>query len=301
MTGLHMPSGWGASGFLIAIPALDEARRLPGAFVALAGDGVVRDIIVIANGCTDATAAIARAGHPDLRVAVLETGRLQGGVGAARRLGIEAAMTAAPRAAILATSDADCQIGPGWGALTLDALARADVVCGRVVPAAAEFARLPALVRRHGRLEDLASDLRAERDGLTDPKPHDPLPRHEQTPGASLAFRTEVYRAVGGFEPIPCNEDRRIVARIAAAGGRIARPHALTVAASCRLTGRAAGGMADTIAARAADRPLLRREIAALTDEIAQLRREIASLRFAPAPAVIARRSDDALRAPALP
>ena len=47
----------------------------------------------------------------------------------------------------LATTDADCRVGPNWGPLTLAALSRADVACGRIVPDPLEFARLPALVR----------------------------------------------------------------------------------------------------------------------------------------------------------
>ena len=279
---LHLPDDWGASGFVVAIPARDEAARLPTALQALAADETVRDVIVIANGCTDGTARFARTGHPGLRVAVLETGALPGGVGEARRLGMQAALDAAPQATILATTDADCRVGPNWGAITIDTLWRADAVCGRIVAEPAEFARLPPLVRRHGAMEEIEALLAAELEGLRHPLPHDPLPRHGQTPGASLAFRTSAYLAAGGFEAIRCHEDRRIVARIEAAGGRVARPRDLFITASCRLTGRAPGGMADTIAARALDRPWLRAEILRLSAEIVRLRSEIATFGLRP-------------------
>lgn len=270
---LHIPSGWGRDGFIVAIPARNEATHLPRALAGLARDEVIRDVIVIANGCTDATARLAAsAAHPGLRVAVLETGALAGGVGEARRLGMQAALDAAPRAAILATTDADCVVGPDWGAATLRALDRADVACGRVLPDPVELGLLPLTVRRHGILEDRVSELTAELDGLRAPAAHDPMPRHGQTPGASLAFRTEVYRAAGGFDAVPCHEDRRIVARIEASGGRVARPWGLTVIASCRLAGRAPGGMAETIAARTADQPTLRSEIDRFRRQISQLR-----------------------------
>ncbi len=281
---LHAPPGWGADRFVVAIPARDEEARLPTALRSLAADGGARDVLVIANGCTDGTVGLARAGHPGLRVAVLETGVLPGGVGEARRLGMAAALELAPGTSILATTDADCRVGPGWGALTRSVLRHADVVCGRILPEPEEFARLPALVRAHGALEDRAALLEAELDGLRHPLPHDPSPRHGQTPGASLAFRTRAYLAAGGFEAIRCHEDRRIVARIAAAGGRVARPYALHIVASCRLLGRAPGGMADTIAARAADTPHLHAEIARLRPAIAALEGEIAALRAAVAP-----------------
>ncbi|PRY93789.1 glycosyl transferase family 2 [Hasllibacter halocynthiae] len=274
---LHLPPGWGRSGFVVVIPARNEARRLPRALAALARDGVAGDVLVAANGCEDATAAIARA-YPGLPVAVLEGDPAPGGVGEVRRAAMAAAMKAAPAAGILATTDADCVVAPGWGAATVRALRLAEVACGRVVPDPGEFAALPATVRRHGALEDEVAALAAELERLEDPVPHDPLPRHGQTPGASLAFRRGAYLRAGGFEAIPCHEDRRIVGRIEAAGGRVARPWDLAVVASCRLTGRAPGGMADTIAARTAD-PLLVGEIARLGDERARLRAAIAAHR----------------------
>ncbi|WP_322890649.1 MULTISPECIES: glycosyltransferase [unclassified Yoonia] len=275
---LHIPAGWGKTGFIVAIPARNEAARLPAALSALAEETPGLDVIVIANNCTDATATIARqVGGPS--VAVLETGCLNGGVGEARRIGMHAALDAAPGAEILATTDADCVVKSGWSRVVRQALKTADVVCGRVVPDPEEFALLPAVVRRHGQLEDEVSALQAELDGLRSPGLHDPLPRHGQTPGASLAFRKETYLHAGGFEAIPCHEDRRIVELIEATGGRVARPWSLAVTASCRLEGRAPGGMADTISARMADPDCLNREIAQLHRKAKHLRNAIAACR----------------------
>ncbi len=272
---LHIPPGWGRTGFIVAIPARNEAARLPVALSSLAQESPRLDVIVISNDCTDATATIARQ-FGALGVAVLETGCLNGGVGEARRLGMHAALEAAPDAEILATTDADCVVMSGWSRIVRHSLKTADVVCGRVVPDPAEFNLLPPVVRRHGNLEDEVSALQAELDGLTSPSLHNPLPRHGQTPGASLAFRTDAYLRAGGFEAISCHEDRRIVARLEATGGRVARPWSLVVTASCRLEGRAPGGMADTILARMADPHRLNREIAQLRRKAALLRKAIA-------------------------
>ena len=156
-----LPSRWGRSGFVVAIPARDEAQRLPGALRALAADGV-RDVLVVANGCSDETAALARAGALGLRMAVIETGALAGGVGEARHIGLAAALETARPRAILATTDADCVVRPGWRAALTEALDRgAGLACGRVVPDDAELNALAPAVRRHGRLEDLMGDLRA--------------------------------------------------------------------------------------------------------------------------------------------
>jgi cellulose synthase/poly-beta-1,6-N-acetylglucosamine synthase-like glycosyltransferase len=272
---LHFPPGWGATGMIVAIPARNEAARLPLALAALAREAPRQDAIVIANGCSDATATIARQ-FTGISVAVLETKSLDGGVGEARRRGLRAALEAAPHAAILATTDADCVVMGGWARIVQRTMETADVVCGRVVPDPGEFALLPDIVRRHGNLEDEVSALQAELEGMRAPNPHDPLPRHGQTPGASLAFRADAYRRAGGFEAISCHEDRRIVARIEASGGRVARPWALVVAASCRLEGRAPGGMADTISKRMVDQTHLRSEIVHLRRQAIHLRRAIA-------------------------
>ncbi len=267
---VSVPPGWGRTGFTVVIPARDEEGRLPRALAALAAQGPL-DAIVVANGCTDATARVARGDRPGLAVATIETGALTGGVGAARRLGMALALDRAP-GSILATTDADCRVCGGWIGANRAALSRADAACGRVEPDPVDFMALPPLVRAHGRLEACLADLVAQQGRIMDPVPHDPWPSHTQTPGASLAFTAAAYLASGGFEPVPCHEDRRLIARMEERGLRVARPANARVVASCRTAGRAPGGMADTIASRVADTPRLVREMAAMRSEIARLR-----------------------------
>ena len=269
-----VPPGWGRTGFVVVIPARNEVERLPRALAALAAEGEI-DVVVVANGCEDGTARIARAGWRSLCVATLETGPLDRGVGAARRLGVALALNHA-RDPVLATTDADCTVLPGWLAATRLALTRADAVCGYVEPEPSEFADLSPVVREHGNLEDLRDGLQARLAALLSPSAHNPWPCHGQTPGASLAFTTRAYRMAGGFDAIPCHEDRRLIARMTAMGLLVARPAAVRVAASCRLEGRAPGGMAATIAARQDDEPRLHREIAEMMREVAALRHDIA-------------------------
>lgn len=209
--------------------------RLPAALRSLAQHGVAA--LVVANECLDATAAAARAAG----AAVLELPVLPGGVGAARRAGMSAVRRIAPGATALLTTDA---------------------VFGRIVPEPDEFAHLPAPVRRHGNLEDLRDALMAEIGGRAAPQPWDPLPRHGQSPGALIAFRPDIYDAIGGFEPLPCREDRLIERRLVECGFRVARPWDAVVFAWCRLRGRAPDGMADTIADRT------RADLARATDRL---------------------------------
>lgn len=268
MTQVDLPDGWGASGFAVVIPARDEADQLAASLASFEADPAVVDVLIVANGCRDATAGLARAWPGRLRVGVAETGALPGGVGEVRRLGMAIALSRLPANGVLATTDADCTLGPAWGARTRAALAHADAVCGRIGPAEG-FAALPPLIRRHGLLEDGVRDLRAvQRAGLVW-RPGQPLPVHGCSAGASLAFTARCYRAAGGFDPVPCHEDRDLIARIERLGFRVARPHALTIHASCRLVGRAPGGMASTIAARTHAAAPLEAEIDALAGELA--------------------------------
>ena len=241
---------------LAVIPARDEAARLPAALSALATQGVA--VIVVANGCADATAAVGRA----LGATVIETPALAGGVGAARRLGMARALGQAPDWVL--TTDADCVLAPGCVDALARALGRADAAFGRVVPDPVEFAALPRTTRIHGALEDRHAALVALIAGHSAAQDWNPPPCHGQSPGALIALRPDAYRAAGGFAPVRRNEDRMMAAALAAAGLRVARPWHAVVQASCRLTGRAPGGMADTIAAR------VRADLAAETARLAQ-------------------------------
>jgi hypothetical protein len=74
---------------------------------------------------------------------------------------------------------------------------------------------------------------------------------HGCAAGASLAVTTASYRAVGGFADLATGEDRDIVRRLKAAGHPVRHAGDVRVAASCRLDGRAGGGMAEALRARA--------------------------------------------------
>lgn len=110
----------------VVIPARDAAGTLGAALDGLAAQrGADFEVFVVDDGSTDGTAALAEA-HPS-GPTVLR--RAAHGAGAARNAG-----AAVARAPVLAFTDADCVPEPGWLAAGLAALARADLVQGRVVP-----------------------------------------------------------------------------------------------------------------------------------------------------------------------
>ncbi|MGE0314729.1 MAG: glycosyltransferase family 2 protein [Lautropia sp.] len=243
----------------IVVPARNEALRVADCLKALAAQrGFDRDrmlVVVVANGCEDATFEIAvrTSVSLDLPCRVLEVSfGANHGVGLARRIGVDAARRALPRDGIVATTDADGRVAPDWLAATARHLQVADAVCGRVEPDARECATLPEPVRAQALLEATWRRLARRLEDLIDPVPGAaPARAHAHAGGASLAFRLPAYLEIGGFRAMRCDEDRDIVTRLKRAGLRVAHADDVLVHASCRLAGRAPGGMADTLARRA--------------------------------------------------
>ena len=80
---------------------------------------------------------------------------------------------------------------------------------------------------------------------------------HSGTAGASLGVRISAYNAIGGFSDRATGEDRDLVRRLKEAGYGVRHAGDVTVGASCRLVGRASGGMAAALRARVDHRDYL--------------------------------------------
>ena len=238
----------------VTIPARNEAERilacLDAARHALRGRG---GIVIAVNGSQDRTLADARewferTGARGLLLDLPVTPA--GGVGEVRHLAVRAcAGRLAPGAAVM-TTDADSTVFPDWVDANLDELRGADLVCGTVIADPGEFARLPPAIARLGAVEGeyVALTLAVRR--LIDPVPHDPDPSHMNAAGASLAFHMPLYRDVGGFPALAGSEDRVFAAAAEASGWRVRHSARARVSTSCRLEGRAPGGMAEALAGR---------------------------------------------------
>ena len=240
---IDIPAGWGRTGCLVVIPARNEADRIFGCLEALNGQGA--DVLIVANNCTDTTAGLAR----ECGVAVIDCTIADGGVGAARRLGMAEGTRRMADLRWLMTSDADCLVAPDWiDANRTHLIAGAAAVCGLVLPIEGEHAVLPPALLRRAALEDRFLDLKCQLEmHLTGHA------GHEQTPGASLAFTPTAYTASNGFVPMPTHEDRAIIVRIKSMGLPVVHARDVTVRASCRLEGRAPGGMAAALRERSLD------------------------------------------------
>lgn len=235
----------------IAVPAYDEADRIGRCLDSLAAQNDPGPIIaiVVANNCSDATAAIARAPRA-IRVDVIEHSfaEHERGAGAARRM----AMTqAAQHGAIVLTTDADCVADRDWVRAHRAAFARgADAVAGQVSADWSELRLHPEAALRIGELEWTYLGLIAEAEPLFDPVAHDPAPRHAQRCGANLGITRLMLERVGGVPALATGEDRALLAAVEQVDGRIRHDRAPHVTASARLVGRAGGGMADALRER---------------------------------------------------
>ena len=211
----------------VIIPAKDEAAALPAALAALAAQATEHghllppdsfEVIVLANNCQDATAAVVRhqaQRFPGLALHVAEL-CLAGDtahVGRARRLLMDEACArlelVGQSAGIIASTDADTQVAPDWLAtIQAEIAAGADAVGGRILTSSEEGG--PAALQRIQAHDAAFRLLCARLEDITDPTPLDRWPRHHQHFGASLALTARAYRRVGGLPEVRFLEDEAL-------------------------------------------------------------------------------------------
>lgn len=243
----------------VAVPARDEAATIIACLTALdiaaerSGEAVT--IVVSANNCRDATAALARGFRPVAASIIVDEVNLapaHAHAGGARRRAMDRAVTVAGARGIIMTTDADSRVDADWIAANIAELENgADAVAGNITFDLAARKALPMLTDRDAEWQLAALHARIEH--LVDPRPHDPWPRHIWAWGASMAMTVRAYRAVGGVPRIPLAEDRALADAIDAAGLRLRRSLAPLVYTSPRRCGRAPGGFADLIDSYARD------------------------------------------------
>ncbi|MEU4243348.1 glycosyltransferase [Actinoplanes sp. NPDC026619] len=220
----------------VVVPAHDESLLLPGCLAALraAAAGAaplpVR-LIVVADACTDDTTLVAAAGGAEV-VTITERN-----VGRARAAGVAYAMSAVTGPVWLATTDADSRVRPGWLRWQLAHARRgAALVAGTVEVDDWSAWPGPMPSRYERRYRELVAGV-----------------RHGHIHGANLGFTAGAYVAAGGFPALRCDEDRELVARVRASGGRVVTDATCPVRTSGRPDGRAPNGFAAHLLSLAAE------------------------------------------------
>ncbi len=248
----------------VAIPVKNEDAYLPACLDALdlaaARFGGDVSIVALANDCTDKTVEILRSWRP--RHATLRwsaVSLLPGAqhAGWARRLALDAAADLLfSDGDLILSTDADTNVSAKWiERIVAHIDAGNDAVAGRALTLRSDRDALGNVARHRldqlGRYYTALDYLRACGESAS----HDPWPRHFYEGGASIAVTRALYRRIGGAPTPPVAEDRALFDMIRAHGGRVRHPLDVRVFTSCRIAGRAPGGMADAVA-RWIDQPL---------------------------------------------
>jgi glycosyltransferase involved in cell wall biosynthesis len=227
--------------FAVIVPALDEERLLPGTLRALAAQ-TDREftLVVVDNGSTDRTAAIAEAFEAPFDVRVIA--EPEPGAGTAADTGFRYAI--AHGAIWLARTDADCLPAPDWVATARAYLTGtapgtpagqpgADLVCGRSVPRRDER---PNFLERHGYPAAVRLAARYGRWRRAHRRPEFRTP-YVLIHGHNLAITATLYVRCGGAprERLSAgSEDVTLLNRARRHTDRIVRAEDLVVEASLR-------------------------------------------------------------------
>ncbi|MGC1394823.1 MAG: glycosyltransferase [Coleofasciculaceae cyanobacterium] len=255
----------------VIVPVRDEAENLTATLDALAhqidlnGQPLKRDryeIILLANNCSDDSAASARnfaALHPTLALHVVEMTLPpnEAYIGRVRRILMEEAYQrlaslGRPKG-VIASTDGDTKVASNWIAAILDEIASgADAVGGRILTDRTSRLQLDrnayAYHLRHVGYRFLVTEL----ESYLDPEDFDPFPRHFQYYGASLAVTVEMYKQVGGMPAVRSPEDAAFNQSLLRFDARIRHSPNVRVMTSARQNGRVDVGMAAQLSQWAA-------------------------------------------------
>lgn len=214
----------------VIVPAHNEEHYLPACLRALGqaaaqaeaiGERV--EIVVVLDQCSDASEAIAQAqGVHTLHVTARN-------VGFARRAGASWMLERGAR--WLACTDADSCVPADWLVCQLDCAA--DAVCGTVHVEQWQANQDAALQARY------LAHYQARED-------------HRHIHGANLGICARAYQRVGGFRPLPLDEDVQLISDLELSGARIVWTARNSVSTSSRGDCRARGGFGDFLTTLAA-------------------------------------------------
>ena len=255
----------------VVVPVRNEAENLETTLQALTEqidlegkpfDHNRYEIIVLANNCSDDSANIARRfarTHPTLALHVVELtlSSEQAYIGWVRkRLMDEAYRRLASLgrwSGIIASTDGDTQATPTWVAAIIDEMNRgADAVGGRIITNPEERAALDQVTRLYFLRYVGYRYLVAQLEALLDPTPGNPVPRHHQNFGASLAVTAQVYAQAGGVPPVRTPEDVAFHQTLERIDARFRHSPNVRVMTSARTIGRIKDGLAGRLTQLAA-------------------------------------------------
>ncbi|MEH1881655.1 MULTISPECIES: glycosyltransferase [unclassified Nostoc] len=250
----------------VIVPVRNEAQTLAATLTALIYqvdlEGQLLDpkryeIILLANNCSDDSAALARSfaeQHPDIALHVVEKTLppTEAYIGRVRQILMDEAyrrLSSLGRTrGVIASTDGDSQVSPTWIAANLyEIICGADAVGGRIFVERAGRASLEPYARACYLREVGYRYLITELETYLDPDPHDSFPRHYQHYGASLAVTAEMYALAGGLPPVRTPEDVAFYRALVRVNARFRHSSLVRVVTSAREIGRTNVGLANQL------------------------------------------------------
>jgi Glycosyl transferase family 2 len=250
----------------VIIPVKDEADTIQATLEAisiqtcLAGKPLSPlryEIIILANNCSDESAKIARQfakQHPSLVLHVVEIflPPEKAYVGYARKLLMDEAyyrlVSVGRRRGIIASTDGDTRVSKTWIAATLyEVNCGVDAVGGRIITDQKSRHALSNRAKTFFLQEVGYRSLVAKMEFYLDPDPSDPIPRHFQHYGASLAVTAEMYAQAGGMPPVRTPEDEAFYQSLLRVNARFRHSPLVQVTTSARESGRSPVGLANQL------------------------------------------------------
>lgn len=215
------------------------------------------EIILLANNCSDDSAAIAHrfaSHHPTLALHVVERTlpATDAYIGRVRQILMDEAyrrlIALGRNRGVIASTDGDTRVAPTWIATTLHEIAcGADAVGGRIVTESSDRAALDPYARACHLREVGYRYLVAELESYLDADPYDIWPRHYQHYGASLAVTAQMYQKAGGLPPVRTPEDVAFYRALVRVNARFRHSPRVRVTTSARQTGRTNIGLANQL------------------------------------------------------
>ena len=249
----------------VIVPVRNEAAHIDATLAALEEqydlqgqplDPRTYEVIVLANNCTDNSAAIARqvAKQCNMPVHVVERSfaPTDAYIGRVRQILMDEAYhrltSIGRRRGIIASTDGDTRVAPTWlAAIQHEIEQGADGVSGRIMTEDHDRANLDPYTRSCYLRAVGYGYLCVELEAHIDPDPFDCLPRHHQHCGASLAVTAEMYAKAGGMPPVRTPEDVAFYRSLVRVEARFRHSPLVWVKTSARQQGRAVNGMADQL------------------------------------------------------
>ena len=216
------------------------------------------EVIILANNCSDDSAAIARRfaqHHPGFRLHVVERtlGPSEAYIGRVRQLLMDEAynrlVSLNRKQGIIASTDGDTRVSPTWiTAIQAEINGGADVVGGQIMTDRFSLAQLDSHVRWQHWRSLYYHHLKAKLEACIDPDPFDSWPRHQHHYGASLAVTVEMYKQSGGLPAVRTPEDVAFCQALVRMNAQFRHSPRVRVTTSARAIGRTDIGFANQLA-----------------------------------------------------